>query len=323
MKVVTISLALIAVSALHALARWLVARATGLSVPLVSVGIGPRLVERKLASGTTLRLAVVPIVIWLRVRGMAPDSASEPEEPTSYDGAGDWRRLANVVGGPAGSYLFGLVLMIVATFAWGIPVASSTVDVLRGSRAEQGGLRSGDTIVEIEGAAVSNFEDVKRAVAPRAGDVTRFVVTRDGARLSLDVVPEAGLSGGRTGVAGRAVPRPASLEESVVTGLSMANREIVERLSLFLPRRSEVAGPLVIVSEGSLPRSGWGWLSTVGRWSVGFSFSLMTFFPPFAGAALLRWLAELILRRRPGSVLRVGLYASGMAALLLAYELGR
>jgi regulator of sigma E protease len=80
MRVVSITLALIAVSALHALGRWLVARATGLSVPLVSLGIGPRLVERKLASGTTLRLAAVPIVVWLRVRGMAPDSASEPPE---------------------------------------------------------------------------------------------------------------------------------------------------------------------------------------------------------------------------------------------------
>jgi S1-C subfamily serine protease len=65
---------------------------------------------------------------------------------------------------------------------------ASVGDVVAGGPAEKGGLRKGDRIVEIGGAAVHEPDDVSAAVnARRPNDAVRIVVERGGERRTLTV----------------------------------------------------------------------------------------------------------------------------------------
>jgi len=71
-----------------------------------------------------------------------------------------------------------------------LAAASTVAMVLRGSRAEQGGLKIGDLIVEINGRPVLSREAVKEALAAATLDQPlRLAVKREGERLALTLAP--------------------------------------------------------------------------------------------------------------------------------------
>jgi len=75
--------------------------------------------------------------------------------------------------------------------------------VVPGKPAEAAGLRAGDRIVAVDGAAVQSPGDVALTTNARPGEPTVFRVERDGAPLEVTLTPEAVESNGkRIGVAG-------------------------------------------------------------------------------------------------------------------------
>ena len=79
--------------------------------------------------------------------------------------------------------------------------------VVPGSAAERAGLRAGDRVTQAGGKPVAVWDDLVRAVREHPGRPLRLAVEREGAHLSLEVVPEAVSSGatriGRIGAAPR------------------------------------------------------------------------------------------------------------------------
>jgi len=64
--------------------------------------------------------------------------------------------------------------------------------VAKGGPAQQGGLRAGDIIVEIAGRRIENIYDLTYALnALKVGQETEVVVQRDGAEITLAVLPAA------------------------------------------------------------------------------------------------------------------------------------
>ncbi len=71
-----------------------------------------------------------------------------------------------------------------------LAAASTVAMVLKGSRAEQGGLKIGDLIVEINGRPVLSREALKEALAAATLDQPlRLAVKREGERLALTLAP--------------------------------------------------------------------------------------------------------------------------------------
>jgi len=72
------------------------------------------------------------------------------------------------------------------------PLQTSEVGKVRpGEPAEQAGLRPGDRITAVNGAAVATFLDLVRAIQPHPGEPLTLEVVRDGARIKLTVTPRA------------------------------------------------------------------------------------------------------------------------------------
>ena len=68
----------------------------------------------------------------------------------------------------------------------------TVAEVYSDGPAEAAGLRPGDTIASVDGQAITDSMDVRRAIFRRdPGDRVELLVRRDGEELALDVIPEA------------------------------------------------------------------------------------------------------------------------------------
>lgn len=98
------------------------------------------------------------------------------------------------------------------------PIAPVIGRVVQGGAAERAGLRPQDRVLLADGKPVETWEQLVSAVRARPAEVLRLDVSRDGARMRIDVVPEAvtenGKQFGRVGAA--PFTAPADAERIVV-----------------------------------------------------------------------------------------------------------
>ena len=93
--------------------------------------------------------------------------------------------------------------------------------VVTGSVAERAGLRPDDRVAQADGKDVATWEQLVQAIRARPGEVLRLIVERSGARLSIDVLPDAATENGmRIGRIGAAASIPASESERIVVRVS-------------------------------------------------------------------------------------------------------
>jgi regulator of sigma E protease len=89
----------------HECGHYLVARACRIRVERFGIGFGPTIFERtSQATGTTLRIGLVPVGALVRIRGM-DDAGSDPDDRHAFPSRPVWQRLATILAGPAASYL--------------------------------------------------------------------------------------------------------------------------------------------------------------------------------------------------------------------------
>lgn len=75
-----------------------------------------------------------------------------------------------------------------------LPVLSSEIGgVMVGGAAEEAGLKTGDRIVELDGAPIERFEQFKEIIEGAAGRRLRMLVRRDGSVLPIEITPRAEL----------------------------------------------------------------------------------------------------------------------------------
>ena len=102
-----------------------------------------------------------------------------------------------------------------------LPVLPAVIGrVEKGRPAERGGLRPGDQVLEAAGESVESWSDLVDIVRARPGEPVTFVVERDGARVAIQLVPDAEQSSDGTpyGRIGAGVSEPdALLEQYFVT----------------------------------------------------------------------------------------------------------
>jgi regulator of sigma E protease len=208
--------------------------------------------------------------------------------------------------------------------------------VIEGAPAQKAGLREGDRVVAIDGAAVSEWQDVVGAVRERPDAPLLLEVERDGTRVQVKVTTEAVNEGGRTIGRMGAAPKvdPQSMRavltevrygvgeslvravgktwETSVFSLRMLGKMLTGHISL-----KNLSGPITIADyAGQSAQVGWiAYLSFVALISISLGVLNLLPVPLLDGGHLMYYTIE-ILKGRPVSerAMQIGQHV-GMAVL--------
>jgi regulator of sigma E protease len=177
----------------HELGHFFVARWAGVGVERFSIGFGPVLLRWR-GRETEYVLSAIPMGGYVKMVG---------EENPLEGGGGPvtdaarafalkplWARFLIVFAGPAMNLVLAAVIFAVVLGTLGRAVWPAVVGkVVEGSAAATAGLRTGDTIVAVNGRPVAYWEDLDRAIAASSGQPLELRLRRDSTEAAVSVAP--------------------------------------------------------------------------------------------------------------------------------------
>ena len=173
----------------HELGHFLVARACGVTVVTFSLGFGPKMLTRQ-RGDTQYCLSLIPLGGYVRMLGDDPSEVVAPEaRERAFSTQATHKKCAIVVAGPGFNFILALVLFAMV-YMFGVPVLTPHIgEVMKDSAAEAGGIKAGDTILSIEGAPITEWEQLADTLQKTGGKEVAFLVERDGAQIPLHLTP--------------------------------------------------------------------------------------------------------------------------------------
>jgi regulator of sigma E protease len=330
----TIALYLVAILGLavlmivHEAGHYFAARKFGMRVVRFSVGFGPTIWKhRPKNSPTVYQVALIPFLAYVQIAGMNPYEESDPEDRASYANATLWSRVVTIAAGPLTNYFFASILIFFGLLIGGKEVpdeASMRVSVEAGP-AQSAGVETGDRIVEVNGAPVHTWEELRKSVSAHPGDAVDLTVERGSETLHKSVTPGArgerdeGLIHVRMPMHVESVRLGEAAEMSVVAPplFVYENVRAIGRV-LAGKEKLQVNGPVGIVKEtAKQARTGPGiLLQFLGMLSAYLgAFNLLPF-PALDGGRLLFLGIEAVSRRRPDAKIEARVHAIGLLMLL-------
>lgn len=230
----------------HELGHFIVAKACGVKVNEFAIGMGPAIFKKQ--KGETLyAVRLFPIGGFCAMEGEDEDS----EDDRAFNNKPAWQRALVLAAGSFMNLLTAVVLMIVIAFVVG--QATTTVnEVLDDSPAYRAGMMSGDRIVEVDGAAVDEWNDVITCIGESSRDTADIVVERDGAQQTLTAALEYDKESGRNKI-GITPEMKHSVAGSVGSGMkntwnmTVMMYKVIKQLFTGDVSVSELSGPVGIV----------------------------------------------------------------------------
>ena len=146
----------------HEFGHYWVARRLGFKVLRFSIGFGQPLVSWRAGPDRTEHwIAPIPLGGYVKLLDEREGPVPPEDLPRSFTRKHPFQRIVVLLAGPAFNILFAIVVLAGMMWVNGITQLLPVVgDVTPGSVAAKSGLRSGDSIVAINGAAVSEQQDV-------------------------------------------------------------------------------------------------------------------------------------------------------------------
>ncbi|MGW7797723.1 RIP metalloprotease RseP [Staphylococcus xylosus] len=100
-----------------------------------------------------------------------------------------YQKFLTLFAGPLFNFLLTLVLFIGLAYYQGTPT-NSVDEVMKGSPAAQAGLKSGDTIVKLDGKTIKGKSDIDKITEQNKDKKTKVTVDRDGKTHTMDIKPK-------------------------------------------------------------------------------------------------------------------------------------
>ncbi len=195
---------------LHELGHYLVARLFDVHVEAFSFGFGPRLFGFRRGE-TDFRVCLIPMGGYVKMVGEQPGElvpTDTPQlDPRAFPAKPRWQRLCIIFAGPAVNFILALGILA-GLFMFQYPRIADPPNpivgyILPDSAAAKAGLHEGDRVVEVDGLNNPTFEAIRRKEVVGVGRDMRYVVERDGQKLTLELMPvvtnQAQGGGGTTG----------------------------------------------------------------------------------------------------------------------------
>src|SRR5690606_26509340 len=173
----------------HELGHFLVAKAFGVHVVRFSLGFGPRVAGVRV-KGTEYVVSALPLGGYVQLLGEADlnDANREAYYARSFDGQHVLARMLIVTAGPVMSLVFPFLLFFILFLGHETLHPPRVGEVIPGMPAD-GFLEPGDVILAVEGDEMRSFDEIKRAIESRAGEVVALTIERGEHQLEVQLVP--------------------------------------------------------------------------------------------------------------------------------------
>ncbi len=191
---------------IHELGHFMVAKWCNVKVEVFSIGFGPELYGWDDQAGTRWKISAIPLGGYVKMFGESETilelegtekkerSMTTEEEKVSFHHKTLLQRASVVVAGPLINFMFAIFAFAALFVFMGLPEPVSdrqlaiVGNVLSGSAADAGGLKSGDQIIKIDNSNITYFAELQRIIQSRP-NVRIFVeILRNGENVNFDFV---------------------------------------------------------------------------------------------------------------------------------------
>lgn len=307
----------------HEGGHFIAARLGGIKVVEFALGMGPKIVGKKIGE-TMYSLRAFPVGGFCLMLG----EDEEKNDPGSFNNAPILNRIGAVACGP-------IVNMLVAVLIYSLVLAPVTAPVIggvtKGMPAEKAGIVAGDTIIDINDVKISSWAEMKPEIGKHEGETITITVENKGVQRDVQVVPvKNGTSGDIViGVTQKVGLGGFSLAEGFKTTAQISKMmlDFLGQLVVGKANTEEVSGPIsIIVYMNDAAKTGFLnvlYLTAIISLNLGILNLLPV--PALDGGRLLFLFIELIRRKRvppekEGMVHFVGLVALMALSIFLMYR---
>ena len=171
---------------IHEFGHFSVARLCGVHIDEFSIGMGPKLLQRKTKKqGTLFSLRALPIGGYVSMKG----ENEQEDAPDSFSTKRVWQRMAIVVAGAAMNLLLGLLIVFVIVCSTPLH-ASTTVHHFNedATSCAPGGLQEGDIILKVGTVRVHTGDELHYEILNQGSKPIDMTVQRDGQKLLLEQI---------------------------------------------------------------------------------------------------------------------------------------
>lgn len=171
---------------IHEFGHFAVAKYVGIKVNEFSIGMGPKLFQRKKGE-TEYTLRLLPIGGYVKMEG--EDESSN--DPRSFNNVSVLSRIGVVVAGALMNFLLAIVVLSIVSYGAGMPTNDNSIDgTIPASPAELAGLKQGDKIVSINNIGTDNWDKIVTSInTSEHGKEIQVNVERDGQNTIIMVKP--------------------------------------------------------------------------------------------------------------------------------------
>ena len=175
----------------HEFGHFFFAKLFGIYVYEFSIGMGPKILSKKGKNGETeYSLRAIPIGGFCSLAGEGSDEDKKLPKNRLLQSKPVWQRFLVMFFGAGNNFILALVVLFFIGLISGSPINKQPVikEITQGSPAEVAGMLPGDTITQVNGNKVTNYEDMQLHLFMSKGE-TEIVVLRDGKDEIIKVTP--------------------------------------------------------------------------------------------------------------------------------------
>lgn len=325
----------------HEWGHYIAARKNGVRVYEFGFGFPPRIAKLWHRHGTDFTVNWIPLGGFVKLKG---EDGADAHDPDSFAHKTAVQRLVILFAGVFMNFVLGF-LIYVGLFLYGVQMPISDVHpgariehervvvggVLQNSPAERAGVRAGDEIVSIDGVEIVRDAEVPAIVSQRSGQLLPVTVSREGALVSLSVVPEE-IQSGVVGIGvrvvtvgevsygfGRAITAAASEVAYVSTMIFKTLGQLITTLVTSGQLQQGISGPVgIAVVTGKVAQSGLVPLfQLMAMLSINLGVLNALPFPALDGGRALFVVLEKVVRKKVRAHIEQFAHVTGFALLML------
>ncbi len=174
----------------HEYGHFTFARRAGIYVEEFALGMGPKLVGKKIGE-TLFTVRAIPFGGFCKMLG--EDDPTLKDE-RAFASKTIWERFLVVFGGPFFNFIMAFVFAIIFISITGIST-TEVAEVVGGMPAYEAGIKEGDKIVSYNGKKIIKNAELQTFLNVDKEEVVKIGVVRDGSKMEFEMTPKAHESG--------------------------------------------------------------------------------------------------------------------------------